>query len=76
MPVRVFTSTNCPACKSVKQWLASRGVSFEELNIDENEKALYELSEFGAMSVPVIDVNGRIIVGFNLPELLAALNRR
>ncbi|MEW6455217.1 MAG: glutaredoxin domain-containing protein [Acidobacteriota bacterium] len=57
-----------------KDFLKQRDVKFEEVGVEFNQKAAHEMVEkSGQMGVPVIDINGTIIVGFNKEAILKAL---
>ena len=59
----------CPWCKKAKEHLRKRGVDFVLRDVDE-EEALDELIEkTGQSSIPVIDVDGKILKGFNANDL-------
>ncbi len=71
--VVVYTSSTCPYCDSVKEYLNERGVSYTEKNISTDVDARKELMKMGHMGVPVTIVDGEEVVGFNkerLDELL------
>ncbi|RLJ07425.1 MAG: NrdH-redoxin [Candidatus Aenigmatarchaeota archaeon] len=71
--VRVYTTPVCPWCERVKQFLREHGVEFEEVNVMEDRKAAIEMIEkSGQMGVPVIEIDGQIVVGYN-PERLKEL---
>jgi glutaredoxin len=58
----------------VKDWFRQRNVRFEEYNIAADPRRADEMvRKSGQMGVPVTDVNGRIIIGFNTAELERAL---
>jgi glutaredoxin len=58
----------------VKDWFRQRNVRFEEYNIASDPRRADEMvRKSGQMGVPVTDVNGRIIIGFNTAELERAL---
>lgn len=73
----IIYSTNwCGYCKMAKQYLESKDVSFVEKNIEEDSEAHAELmakinGEF--RGVPVIDIGGEIILGFDRPRIDSAL---
>ncbi|MGC8850872.1 MAG: glutaredoxin family protein [Candidatus Micrarchaeia archaeon] len=70
----VYSTATCPYCSAVKEYLKSRKVEFEEKRVDLDNGALKEMIEkSGQMGVPVVDVGGMIIVGFNKPAINAAL---
>lgn len=64
--VKIFTTPTCPWCDRVKDFLEGNGVEFDEVDVSSDHKALAEMVEkSGQMGVPVIDIDGKIIVGFN-----------
>jgi glutaredoxin 3 len=72
--VIVYSTTNCPWCVKVKDFLRQNGVPFEERNAKENrEYALEVQQKSGGVTIPVTDVEGMIILGFNPAKLKAAL---
>ena len=72
--VRVFVTNSCPWCHKVKEFLQEHKIKFKEINVSENEKAAEEMVEkSGQYGVPVIDVNGKIIVGYDVESLKKAL---
>ncbi|MFC2143652.1 glutaredoxin family protein [Candidatus Aenigmatarchaeota archaeon] len=74
MTVKVYTTNTCPYCTMVKDFLKKQNVKFEEINVETDQKAAEEMIEkSGQMGVPVVDVNGTIIVGFNKPAIEEAL---
>jgi glutaredoxin 3 len=76
MEVQVYTTPTCPWCKKLKDWLKKKKVSFIEHDITESDKARDELIEKSSqLGVPVTDIDGTIITGFNEKELEAALKK-
>ncbi len=72
--VVVYSTANCPWCVKVKDFLKRNGVPFEERNAQLNpEYALEVQRKSGGAAVPVTDVDGKIIIGFNPAKLKAAL---
>lgn len=72
--VIVYSSSWCPWCDRAKQFLKENKIDFKEIDIESDPKAAQEMVEkSGQMGVPVIDIDGRIIVGFNEPEIRKAL---
>ena len=75
--VTVYTTPTCPHCRTVKHYLKERKIPFKELDITKNESALNSMKrKSGQTGVPVIDVNGTVVVGFNRPRLDRALGVR
>lgn len=76
MAVTVYTTPTCGFCMNVKNYLKESGVSFTEYNVADNrEKAEEMVRKSGQMGVPVLDINGKIIVGFNKQEIDKALKK-
>jgi glutaredoxin len=58
----------------VKDWLKQRNVRFDDYNVAADQRRADEMvRKSGQMGVPVTDINGRIIIGFNTAELERAL---
>lgn len=73
--VKVYSTLSCPWCHKTKEFLKAKGVKFEDINVGSNQKAANEMVEkSGQMGVPVIDIDGKIIVGFDKEELEKALS--
>lgn len=74
MSIVVYSTNSCPYCLKVKGYLKEQRVAFTEYNVGENrEKAEEMVKKSGQMGVPVLDINGKIIVGFNKTEIDKAL---
>jgi len=72
--VIVYSTTTCPWCHKAKDFLKEKKIEFEDKNVAEDDKARDEMVEkSGQMGVPVLDVNGTIIVGFDQGAIEKAL---
>jgi glutaredoxin 3 len=72
--VIIYTTTWCPFCNEAKNYLNSKGIPFEEKNVEIDLQAREEMIEkSGQLGVPVIDIDGKIIVGFSPEEIEEAL---
>ena len=69
--MKLYTKTICPKCLWVKSELTEAGLPFEIINIDHDTAALEKLSAAGIMAVPVLEVEGALIV--EMPHILAAI---
>ena len=69
--VKVYSLTTCPWCDKVKKYLKSKGVDYEELNIETNEAALAECQKLtGDEAVPVTTTDGKnYVLGFDKAKL-------
>ena len=72
--VKVYSTPTCPWCKKAKDFLAEKGVEFEDLDVSSNEEARKEMMDkSGQIGVPVLDIDGKIILGFDQDAINAAL---
>ena len=77
--ITIFTTNTCSYCVMVKRYLQSKGLVYEEVNLDTNperQQEAYSLS--GALTVPVTvvtkaDDSREVIVGYNLSKLAPAI---
>lgn len=66
MDVTIYSTKNCSVCKSAKKYMQEQGIEYDEIFVDENERAFDEMLEAtGKPSVPQFEVNGKWTVGFN-----------
>lgn len=64
--VKVYSTPTCPWCHKVKEYLNEKKVEFENIDVSANHEAAQEMvKKSGQMGVPVLDINGTIIVGFD-----------
>jgi glutaredoxin-like YruB-family protein len=72
--VIVYSTSTCPWCTKVKEYLNSNDIEFTEYNVQtDREKAMEMVEKSGQRGVPVLDINGTIVVGFdkeNIDNLL------
>ena len=74
MVVKVYSTSACPYCHMTKEFLKKNNIEFEDIDVSNDQKAAQEMIEkSGQMGVPVIDVNGKIIVGYNVTTLKETL---
>ena len=73
--VIVYSTPICPYCGMVKTYLMERGVQFREHDISADKgKAREMVTKSKQNKVPVIDINGTIVVGFNRRRIDEALS--
>lgn len=70
MDVKVYSTPTCGYCHQVKKFLKDRGVLFTEVDVSRDQAAAREMvKRTGQQGVPVIDVDGQLIIGFDRPRL-------
>lgn len=64
--VIVFSTPNCPYCNMAKRYLRERGIRFRDVDVSRDPAAARDMvRRSGQQGVPVIDINGKIVVGFD-----------
>ncbi|MDU5109087.1 MAG: glutaredoxin domain-containing protein [Clostridium sp.] len=68
--IKVYTSNTCPWCTKVKNYLKSNHVGYEEVNVSYDRQGAMEMvAKSGQRGVPVLDINGNIVVGFDKRQI-------
>ena len=63
--IKIYSTPTCPYCKMAKQYLTSREFPYQDIDVSSDAKAAQEMiSKSGQMGVPVIEIDGKIVVGF------------
>ena len=74
LSVKVYTTITCPWCVKVKEFLKANNIKYAEVNVGVDEKARNDMFEkSGQFGVPVTEINGTIIVGFDKEAMKKAL---
>jgi len=74
MAIAMYSTPSCGYCRMAKDWFRSKNLNFEEYDVSRDQRRADELvRKSGQMGVPVIDVNGKIIIGFNTAAIEKAL---
>jgi glutaredoxin-like YruB-family protein len=72
--VKVYSTATCPWCIRVKQFLKENNIDFQNIDVSDNQQAADELVEkSGQMGVPVLDIEGEVIVGFDKERIRQSL---
>jgi glutaredoxin len=74
--VIVYTTSWCPVCRRAKDWLRGNGIAYEERDIEtssDNARKVRILNP--RASIPTIDVDGEVLIGFSEPQMVAVLER-
>ncbi|MCP6726488.1 MAG: glutathione S-transferase N-terminal domain-containing protein [Patescibacteria group bacterium] len=68
--VILYTTPTCVYCKAAKEFFEENNVEYEEKDVSKDEADLQEMvKKSGGMAVPVIDIDGEIVVGFNKDQV-------
>lgn len=72
--ITIYTTPTCAFCHMTKEYLKTHELDFTAKDVASDQAAAQEMVEkSGQMGVPVIDIDGQIIVGFDRPRIDAAL---
>jgi len=72
--VTIYTTPTCVYCKSAKEFFKENDVAYEEKDVSKDQEALQDMvKKSGGMAVPVIDIDGTIVTGFNKDEVAELL---
>jgi glutaredoxin-like YruB-family protein len=72
--VKVYSTATCPWCVRAKDYLKAKKVAFEDVDVSKNPQAAQEMiQKSGQRGVPVLDIGGTIIVGFDKDAIEEAL---
>ncbi|MBI3172145.1 MAG: NrdH-redoxin [Chloroflexi bacterium] len=68
--VIVFSTPTCSFCSMAKKYFRERGIRFKDVDVSRDPAAARDmLRRSGQSGVPVIDINGKIVVGFDRPKI-------
>jgi glutaredoxin-like YruB-family protein len=72
--ITVYSTPTCPFCIRAKQFLKDNNVQFKDVDVSSDQVKAQEMIErSGQMGVPVIDIDGTIVVGFDKDKIKEAL---
>lgn len=66
MDIKIYSTPTCPYCKAVKEYLSGKQISYQDFDVSSDRNALDEMVKLsGQTGVPVVVINGQVIVGFD-----------
>jgi len=72
--VKIYSTPTCPFCMMSKKFLKENNIDFEDIDVSTDQaKAQEMVQKSGQMAVPVLDIDGEIIVGFDKEKIRKAL---
>ncbi|MBA7512256.1 Glutaredoxin 3 [subsurface metagenome] len=72
--VKIYSTPTCPFCMMSKKFLKENNIDFEDIDVSTDQaKAEEMVQKSGQMAVPVLDIDGEIIVGFDKEKIRKAL---
>ncbi|MFH1401723.1 MAG: glutaredoxin domain-containing protein [Parcubacteria group bacterium] len=74
MIVKIYSTPACPYCHTLKEFFKEKGIQFEEIDVSEDEKVKDDMiKRSGQMGVPVVEIDGQMIIGFDREKILNLL---
>lgn len=68
--VKIYSTPTCVYCKTLKGYLKKNEIGFEDIDVSKDEKELQHMIKIsGQMGVPVIDIGGEVVVGFDKEQI-------
>jgi glutaredoxin-like YruB-family protein len=72
--VTIYSASWCGFCHAAKQYLDSIGIKYQDKDVEHDAKAADEaVTKSGQRGIPVLDIEGDIVIGFDRPRIDAAL---
>lgn len=72
--IKLYSSPVCPYCVALKNFLKEKEINFEEIDVSQDEKVAQEVVEkTGQTGIPVIDIDGEIVIGFDRAKIVKLL---
>ena len=65
MKITIYTTAGCVYCKMTKEFFERNGISYEEKDISNNTAREEMIEKSNQLKVPVIDIDGQIVIGFD-----------
>jgi len=73
--VTVYRTQSCPWCHKTMEWLDAHNVPYVDIDVGEDMKAAQHMVEkSGQRGVPVVDIDGEIIVGYDVGAMKKLLD--
>ncbi|MBI3337515.1 MAG: NrdH-redoxin [Candidatus Staskawiczbacteria bacterium] len=68
--IKIYTTPTCVYCVTLKEYFKSQNIDFQEIDVSKNDEHLQEMIKISnQMGVPVVDIDGQIVIGFNKPKI-------
>ena len=73
--VKVYSTKSCPYCVQLKSYLDENAIQYENVDVGADKQAAQEMIDLsGQMGVPVIDIDGEVIIGFRKDKIAQKLD--
>ncbi|MDI9513858.1 MAG: glutaredoxin family protein [Clostridiaceae bacterium] len=75
MAIKVYSTPTCPWCIKAKDYLTSKNIAFEDIDVSKDRQGAMEMiQKSGQRGVPVLDIDGQIVIGFDQKKIDGLIN--
>jgi glutaredoxin 3 len=75
MAIKVYSTPTCPWCIKAKDYLTSKNIAFEDIDVSKDRHGAMEMiQKSGQRGVPVLDIDGQIVIGFDQKKIDGLIN--
>lgn len=68
--ITIYSTPTCVYCKTLKEYLTEKNFKFDEVDVSANEKELEKMVAIsGQMGVPVVEIEGNVVIGFDREKI-------
>ncbi|MBN1326084.1 glutaredoxin family protein [Candidatus Falkowbacteria bacterium] len=68
--IKIYSTPTCPFCHQVKDYLKDKKIEFTDYDVSfDNDRAQEMIDKSGQMGVPVVDIEGEVIIGFDKEKI-------
>lgn len=73
--IKIYSTPSCIYCKMAKEFFQKNDLEFANIDVSADPKAAQEMMDrSGQMGVPVIDIDGQLVIGFDKERIAELLN--
>lgn len=68
--ITIYSTPTCVYCNALKKYLSEKNIAYTEIDVSKDEKELEKMVAIsGQMGVPVVDIDGNIVIGFDKQKI-------
>lgn len=68
--IKIYTTPNCGYCYVAKEYFKKQGLAYEEYDVFRDVSRRQEMIQTsGQLGVPVINIDGQVVIGFNKAKI-------
>jgi len=68
--IKIYSTPTCVYCNNLKEYLTKLNIAFEDVDVANDEKELEKMVAIsGQMGVPVVEIDGNVVIGFDKEKI-------